>query len=144
MPTNGKSEANKAVLRRFMRDLDEQDAQKAMDRHTTPDCLVHFPRGLSAEPLGRDAYVAVAGQIRTAFPDLQHAIESLGGEGDRVWARCVNRGTHRGDFQGATPTGKKIEFSSMTEGRMEGDRIAEMWVEADMVGLLKQLGVKSL
>ncbi|MBI2502994.1 MAG: ester cyclase [Candidatus Latescibacteria bacterium] len=137
-------EASKALVRRFLQDLDSAGAQQALEHSTTADVMVHFPRGLSPEPLPGPAYAAVAGQIRAAFPDLRHLVEEMGAEGDRVWFRGTNRGTHRGEFQGIAPTGNAVAFSAMTECRIQQGKIAEMWVEADMVGLMAQLGVQLL
>lgn len=137
-------EANKALLRRFLQDLDSVGVQQALDNHASPDVVVHFPRGLSPEPLQRAAYEAVTGQIRTAFPDLRHIVEEIAAEGDRVWLRGTNRGTHRGEFQGVAPTGNEVVFSVMTVNRVQQGKIAEMWLEVDMIGLMQRLGVQLL
>lgn len=53
MPPNTSPElkANKALVRRFLRDLDSVGAQQTLDRHAVEDLAVHFPRGFSPEPL---------------------------------------------------------------------------------------------
>lgn len=137
-------EVNKALLRRFLQDLDNAGVQRALDHNATPDVVVHFPRGLSPEPLQRAAYEAVVGQIRAAFPDLRHLVADIAAEGDRVWLRGMNRGTHRGEFQGLAPTGNEVAFSVMTVSRIQKGKIAEMWLEVDMIGLMQQLGVQLL
>ncbi|OGG53794.1 MAG: hypothetical protein A3F84_01295 [Candidatus Handelsmanbacteria bacterium RIFCSPLOWO2_12_FULL_64_10] len=137
-------EANKALVRRFLQDLDGLGARQALENNTTPDVIVHFPRGLSPEPLQRAAYEAAAGMFRAAFPDLRHPAEDISAEGDRVWLRGTNQGTHRGEFQGIAPTGNPVTFSVMSEYRVQNGKIAEMWVEADMIGLMQQLGVQLL
>lgn len=137
-------EANKVLLRRFLHDLDHAGVRQALDHNATTDVVVHFPRGLSPEPLQRAAYEAVTAQIRTAFPDLRHLVEDIAAEGDRVWLRGTNRGTHRGEFQGIAPTGNAVAFSVMTVSRVHKGKIAEMWLEVDMIGLIQQLGVQLL
>lgn len=47
-------------------------------------------------------------EAREAFPDLSIAVEDVMVEGDRVAARVTMRGTHRGEFQGIEPTGKRV------------------------------------
>ena len=47
-------------------------------------------------------------EAREAFPDLSIAVEDVMAEGDRVVARVTMRGTHRGEFQGIEPTGKRV------------------------------------
>ncbi len=57
-----------------------------------------------------------------------------------VAARVAFRGTHRGEFQGIPPTGKKVAFSSMEFNRVVGGKVEEHWVELDLLGLMQQLG----
>ncbi|MEW6754346.1 MAG: ester cyclase [Candidatus Latescibacterota bacterium] len=137
-------EANKALVRRFVDELDGLGAQQAVDHCATADFVVHFPRGLSPEPLQRSVYVAAAVGIRAAFPDMRHAIEEISAEGDRVWYRGTNRGTHRGEFQGVAPTGNRVAFGVICESRIQDGRIAEMWLEVDAIGWMQQLGVQLL
>jgi steroid delta-isomerase-like uncharacterized protein len=75
-----------------------------------------------------------------AFPDLRRPIEDLVADGDKVVARWVSVGTHRGDFQGIPPTGKRIVTSGITIFRVEDGKIVEEWSESDMLGMLQQLG----
>ena len=68
-------------------------------------------------------------------------IEDLIAEGDKVAVRQTWRGTHTGNFQGIPPTGKPVTFTSLEVYRVTGGKLAEEWVELDMLGLLQQLGV---
>ena len=52
-------------------------------------------------------------------------------EGDRVAARVVMRGTHRGEFQGITPTGKRVEVRAIDMFRISNGKIVEHWGHAD-------------
>jgi predicted ester cyclase len=137
-------EANKALVRRFFQDLDSVGVGRALDNNATADVVMHYPRGLSPEPLRRAAYETWAGQFLTAFADFRHIIADIIAEGDRVCVRGTDRGTHRGEFQGIAATGKEVAFSIMVVVRIENGKIAEMWAEGDMIGLLQQLGVQAL
>jgi predicted ester cyclase len=44
-------------------------------------------------------------------------------------------------FQGIPPTGKQVTLTSLEVYRVTGGKLAEEWVELDMLGLLQQLGV---
>lgn len=143
-PSTANLEANKALVRRFVQELDSLGVRQALDNNATPDIVVHYPRGLSPEPLQRDAYEAAAGQFLSAFPDLRHIVEDLAAEGDRVAYRGTDRGTHRADFQGVAPTGNEVAFSVMGIFRVRDGKISEVWVEVDMIGLMQQLGVQLL
>ena len=74
------------------------------------------------------------------FPDLDHTIEDMIAEGDKVATRFTARGTHQGEFQGVPPTGKQIVLTGLIINRVAGDRIAEQWHEIDAVGLMQQIG----
>ncbi len=50
-------------------------------------------------------------------------------------------GTHKGDFHGVAPTGKKIEARGMQIARFEDGRITERWGSSDELGIFKQLGI---
>lgn len=140
--TMAQIEANKALVRRFLKDFDTRGVRQALHNNASPDIVVHYPRGLSPEPLPRDAYEAAAGQISAAFPDLRHIIADVIAEGDMVCVRGTDYGTHRGPFLGVAPTGKDVAFTFMLVARVEDGKIAEAWAEADIIGLLLQLGAQ--
>jgi predicted ester cyclase len=45
-----------------------------------------------------------------------------------------------GDFQGIAPTGRRISFGQIAIYRMVAGKISEVWEEADILGLMQQLG----
>ncbi len=51
------------------------------------------------------------------------------------------RGTHQGELMGIPPTGKAVTVPLIDVNRIAGGQLAERWAEADMLGLLQQLGV---
>lgn len=50
------------------------------------------------------------------------------------------RGTHRGEFLGIAPTGKRIVYTGFDMSRVSGGRIVEAWAGYDALGLMRQLG----
>jgi predicted ester cyclase len=48
--------------------------------------------------------------VTNAFPDLHHEIEDIVAEGDKVAVRLNVTGTHKGEFQGISPSGKKLSL----------------------------------
>jgi steroid delta-isomerase-like uncharacterized protein len=79
-------------------------------------------------------------RVRTAFPDLRVEIEDMVAQGNRVAARVMHRGTHRGDFFGIAPTGTPVAYEGTVIFRVAEGRIAERWGTIDLYGLLAQLG----
>lgn len=80
-------------------------------------------------------------QLFDAFPDVHATIDDLFGEGDRIVGRVTLSGTHSGPFAGATPTGRRITWTSIRIWRFEDGRVAETWAMQDRLGLLVQLGL---
>src|ERR1700694_5186762 len=78
---------------------------------------------------GIEAFKQFTSAFFTAFPDLHTTIEDLIAEGDRVAVRQTWRGTHTGNFQGISPTGKQVTFTSLEVYHIAGGKLAEEWVE---------------
>ena len=58
--------------------------------------------------------------------------------------RMTLRGTHLGEFMGVAPTGKPVSWTAIAIYRLEEGRIAECWVEPNLLGLALQTGVVSV
>jgi predicted ester cyclase len=78
-------------------------------------------------------------QFLISFPDLQHAIEGMIAEGDRVAVHFSSRGTHAGPWMQFAPTGKSIHYTGITLARISGDKIIEHHTWWDKAGLIEQL-----
>ncbi|MFF2654235.1 ester cyclase [Streptomyces sp. NPDC058045] len=109
------------------------------DACLSPDFVGHYP-GVP-DLCGPAAYQKMAAELRRALPDLAIRTRALIQEGDRVvlWAEVT--GTQRGELMGVPPTGLPVRRSETTMLRFEGDRIAEVWHQADELGTLEQLGM---
>jgi predicted ester cyclase len=62
-------------------------------------------------------------------------------EGDKVAARFTARGIYKGAFMGLQPTNKSITMTGIEIFRIESSKIAELWGEANLLGLMQQLGI---
>ncbi len=130
---------DKEVVLRFMRLMDGHDFD-ALDEVLAPD--LQFQIG--AARLDRQQIQDLIRVFYAAFPDLTHTPEDVLSVGDRVILRTMNRATHSGaDFQGIAPTGRRISFSQIAIYRMVDGRISNIWEEADLLGLMQQLGATS-
>jgi predicted ester cyclase len=49
-------------------------------------------------------------------------------------------GTHRGEFMGLAPTGRRVTVEAWTLDRYRDDRLTESRIIMDVAGLLTQLG----
>lgn len=128
---------NKAVVEHFLRVLDENIG--AINEFFSPDCRVHLPG--SDLPVDREGFKKFVGMLYAAFPDLYHEIEHQIEEGNEVASLVTVRGTHKGDFQGISPTGRQVMFTDMLMARIEDGKFIALRAQFDALGLLHQLGV---
>jgi predicted ester cyclase len=78
-----------------------------------------------------DTFKEAFSEVRQAFPDVHVTVEDAIAEDDRVAARVVMRGTHRGEFQSISPTGKRVEVRAIDMLRVKNGKIVEHWGHAD-------------
>ncbi len=91
-----------------------------------------------------DSSAALKGYVSTyfsAFPDLHLSIEDLIAEGDKVVWRFNSTGHQNGPFMGMPPSGRTGNITGIVIFRLENSRIAEAWLNIDVLGLLQQTGV---
>jgi predicted ester cyclase len=84
-----------------------------------------------AQPRLIETFRQFAADAHAAFPDMQLTVEDMIAEGDRVAARVIMRATHRGEFQGIAPTGKRVQVRAMDMFRIVGGKIVEHWGHGD-------------
>jgi predicted ester cyclase len=79
-------------------------------------------------------------KVYRAFPDIEYRIDDAVAAGGKIALRWQGRGTHRGEYLGLAPTGLEVSYDGITIFETRGDRIARLWVSADMLGLARRLG----
>lgn len=129
------SDENKTIVRHY---FDSWGIQEAEKESLAPDFVAHMP-GVP-EPMNREAFIQFQGVILSAFPDFAPTLEDQIAEGDKVANRLVFHGTHKGDFQGIPPTGKRVTVTAITIERVAGGKIVEHWINFDALGMVQQIG----
>jgi predicted ester cyclase len=102
---------NKAMVQRLV-DLWNTGNLAGLDECLAADYANRDPN--NPEVTGLPSYKRWAAAARAAFPDLRVRVEDLIGEGDRVTKLWSFAATHRGEFLGAAPTGRRITWSGIT------------------------------
>jgi steroid delta-isomerase-like uncharacterized protein len=133
-------EQNKAIVLRLLEEMDNKNFE-IFNEVYAPDAKIYFPSN-SSEPMSVEQAVPMAKSFYAAFPDFSHSIEELIAEGDKVILRAIDRGTHQGEFNGIPATGKKIEMGVIAISKFKEGKIVEAWEEADILGLMQQLGME--
>ncbi len=90
---------------------------------------------------GPEGFMDFFKKFRAAFPDLEVAVDHMAADDENGAMAYTITGTHKGEFHGVAPTGKKIEARGMQIARFEDGRIAERWGSSNELGIFKQLGV---
>ena len=126
--------ANKALVRRVIDFWNQRELEEFFNI-LAPEYIEHLPTGdVSLEQLKNYAHT-----FFTAFPDIHITEKDMVAEGDKV-AILVNwRATHRGEYMGIPPTGKKINITVAFLIKIVAGRWVEFWNVTD-VGLIQQLG----
>jgi predicted ester cyclase len=82
------------------------------------------------------------GAFRRSFPDVRMDVVELVAEGDTVVGRFECSATHRGDWRGHRPTGRRFEgVDEVYFFTFDGDRIAAVWGIEDSLDRFRQLGL---
>jgi steroid delta-isomerase-like uncharacterized protein len=132
--------ANKALAERFVEVVLNGHDLDAADDFLAP-CFVGHIAGVPGEVRGIDAYREMFGAFLAAFPDYGETVHEVVASGDLVAARVTFGGTHRGEMFDVPATGKTVAAQAMAFLRFADHRIIELWTQADLLGLLAQLGV---
>lgn len=135
------ADENKAIFRRFIEEVWNQGNLDVADELFNPEATSPSAPQL---PLGSEGVKIIANIFRSAFPDFHMTIEDLIAEEDKVVARFIQGGTHKGEFMGIAPTYKQIQFTEIGILRIANGQVVESWYETDMLALMQQLGAVSL
>jgi steroid delta-isomerase-like uncharacterized protein len=131
------SEQNKRIARKVFEDIQSQGNLALVDELVAADYVGHSPLGDIHGPEGTKQLETV---LKGAFPDYRVEVEDQIVNGDKVVTRWTARGTHQGPFQRIPPTGKSMTMTGMTIFRIADGKLVEGWTNADILGLLVQLG----
>lgn len=132
------SEQSKQLARRAIEEVWNGEDLGVAKQIYAGDYVAHTEVG---EIKGAEAFLQYLSSFRDGFPDLEFEVEDVIGEGDKVVVRWSGRGTHEGEFQGISPTGKECTADGMTLFRIAANRIIEDRGNWDRLGLMQQLGV---
>ena len=132
------TDENRAVLRRIVDEGLNGRSNDVLDETLDETLVDHdLPPGTPPGPAGTKGKIAY---FVSAFPDVKFTFESDVAEGDKIAGRGYFTGTHRGDFQGIAPTGRRVRVKFHDVWRFENGKVVEYWGAADLLGLLQQLG----
>jgi steroid delta-isomerase-like uncharacterized protein len=133
------TERNKAVVRRFIEEVQNSKDWDAYDELNAPDFVnLSAPPGMPSDREGGKMFLAA---FVNAFPDGHVTIDEMIAEGDLVATKKTFAGTHTGEFNGIPATGKRLEIQYVDFLRLRDGLITEHWLSMDQLSFMQQLGV---
>lgn len=139
-PKSEREAANKQLVREFAAAINSADWD-ALDDLLSEDFTRHCQATPDVQVHSRKAFKKVQEAFLAGVPDQKIDLKMIVAEEDKVAAYAVYSGTQTGAMGNIPPTGKHFESNFLSVFRIEGNRIAELWVEWDNVAILAQLGV---
>ena len=138
MTEHSHTEQNKAVIRRFVEEVQNAKDWSVFDELNAPDFVnLSSPPGVPSDREGGKMFLR---GFLDAFPDCRVTIDEMIAEGDRVVTKKTFTGTHTADLGELPASNKRVTLQYVDIMRVRDGRIVEHWHTMDQLSFLKQLG----
>ncbi len=125
------SERNKSLIIKANEELINKGNLSFADEVFTSD----YSGGAGEGPESIKKY---AGNMRTAFPDIQVSIDPIIAEDNMTVYLRTHTGTHQGEFMGFQPSGKKITWQTIVFSEYNEDgKVVKEWGVSDLFEVLQ-------
>ena len=98
-----------------------------------------FRGSLGPVLVGQAQFAGYVDQVLGSLGDYTCEIQEMTEEDDRVVAKMLFQGVHKGDMFGYAPTGKEVEWHGSAHFTFRDGKVADLWVLGDVHGLLQLL-----
>ncbi len=133
------AEQNLQLVQKMYEALNAQDIE-AHDRYWHEDMIWHGPPGFGSIH-GLDGFKNdVLRPFYRAFPDYHAKNDIEFADGTWVAATGFLTGTHKGNYLGFPPTGRKMRMRFSDFWLVREGKLSENWVMIDNVDVFRQLG----
>lgn len=129
--------ANKQIAVTTLNALNSRNLD-AVTANFASDATFH---GWGPQPLRVDGYRQAMSELLNAFPDSKFTALDVTAEGSKVVVRHQFEGTHTGAaFQGVPATQRRVVIPATVIYEYKDGKATNLWLNADFLGLLVQLG----
>jgi len=102
--------------------------------------VAYEPSAPDGEVHGPDALEAYVRELRAAFPDFTITPVALLEDAEIVMAEWTAKGTHEGEFNGLSPTGRTFDHKGMSKFIIADGKVQEERMYYDPREIAEQLG----
>lgn len=131
-------ERNKAIARQWMDEVWQNTSETAIDELLADNFVFNYASP-GTKP-DKEGYKHAIKEPRTSFPDIQFTTEAMVAEGDEVAIYWKGSATHKGEFFGIAPTGKRVTVAGISIIQIVDGKIVREVGYTDMLGVLQQIG----
>src|SRR5215203_669400 len=136
-------EENVEMVRSYWNEVYNERRPEAAADYLADDFVRQNPGRPQVNEPGNDDDIQRARENLEDFPDLHITVEDVIAAGDRVVARLTWAGTQQAPLEawGAPITGRAATWQMIVIYTVRCGQLAEQWIAADYLGMLRQLGV---
>lgn len=134
-----RAEENKAVVHRFVDEVQNRGRLDLLTTYLADDFTHHSEEAFDRAP-GIEGARQIHRILRTALPDHDAVVHHMCAEDDLVMTHKTFTGTHRGEFLGIQPTGRRVTIRVMDVICLREGKFADHWSAIDLLVVLKQMG----
>jgi steroid delta-isomerase-like uncharacterized protein len=129
--------SNKSTVRRFIDDVFVHCRTDSVDELVAPDFTPHSWPGVAPGTAGLKEAMK---RVSAGLSDVRMDIDDIIAEDDKVAVRLTASAKHSGEFMGIPASGKSYRISETHIFRLVDGKVRDHWRDADMLGMMKQLG----
>lgn len=129
--------SHKDQVRRFYERLWDAHDKSAIPAVLSEQCT--FRGSLGDQKIGHEGFAEYVDDVHSALGEYRCIIEELVAENDKVFAKMLFTGIHRGRFMGIEPTQRRVSWHGCALFSFDGDLIIDVWVLGDLQSLKQQL-----
>jgi predicted ester cyclase len=121
---------------------DRLEANKRLAAHLAEELINNRNVLVGEDHIGLENTVGRVGWLLTALPDARVTVDWQVAEGDWVVTGATVRGTHLGELEGLTPTGKAVTMRAIVREEVVNGEVVQAEVFADLLAALQQVGAR--
>jgi predicted ester cyclase len=114
---------NKQLIKDFYENIFSHGDDERFGEYVAEDCVNR--NGEKIIPVGIEGMRQHMIDVRKTYPDLQISVVRQHTDGDYVISEIIAEGTHKGEWLGMKPTGKKLTFTGVDIDKVVNGKITE-------------------